>query len=930
MGAAGGFEDGPAVYRWKEDVAGGVGGAGAGGWLWRWDPAVMDCSLLVRSWKEGRATMEAMAAAATPREERERAVRTMRQSLLHLSGAAKHWRQTRETVGYQRFVLDKRVKGGRKGGGEGQNGGAGGGQGPGGEGGGGRGSEYRAQLTKTVSVLKVSPSTFLSLFLSSRTRHRVEPLFTSADELQQLSPSSRLLYLTTSPLLPSHPCDCVVYQDHFTHPHDPLTTVVWEIAVQHPSFPPSPATHLRLTPLLSIKIARPLPHHPDSCELTVVTQIDPPPHTPSIPRWMLDKWAGHASATSLDIPTDGLDVLSSSLTPSSSSSLHGGGGSAIAFSLSPSWRGTTSPPLHAAGGGGGGRPSPAYVSPPAMSPGSASLSPSHSSDPPSPSHPPQPPRPSSPISIPSLLPLAVLGRGAYSKILQVFDPHTRAMFAMKVLRKSALTQPAHYAHLLLEQSILSRMDHPFVCRLFYAFQSVEKLYLVMSYAAGGDLFTLLRRRPLTEGDVALYAAELILALRYLHRHCIVHRDLKPENVLIDAQGHLLLVDFGLSSQQPHPHARTFSVSGTSEYLAPEMIAGEEGHDELVDFWQLGIVLCEMLTGKHPFYHRNMYRLQQNILHRAPYLDPSLSSEARSLLAGLLAKDPAQRLGRVPPRLDHNGVMVEEGDIEGHPLFVKHRVNWVTVESRQGVPGWVPELKGEADVSHFDAQFTAQTPSDTPESFSDKQMMEQQMRKGGQGGKGGKGGGGGGGAGGSGGVVAGATSGAGGGGGGSQRGHVTPPRLVNHGGVRPTAEVDPASSPSPALQGNYAFYTAAPPPALTVHAVGVGGGYAGAYEGYDGHGRVGTNGFGGVHPPQPSSPYNIPQPSTPTYSPKHGNATFESHRLPPPLSFNAVGGGGGGGGGMVERSQSPSALTQQLAVARQSSSTLPHTHHSTRY
>ena len=96
----------------------------------------------------------------------------------------------------------------------------------------------------------------------------------------------------------------------------------------------------------------------------------------------------------------------------------------------------------------------------------------------------------------------MLGRGAYSKILQVYDPSTGSMFAMKVLRKAALVQAAHYAHVLLEQSILSRMEHPFVCRLYYAFQSPDKLYMVMSYAAGGDVFTLLRRRPLTEADVA--------------------------------------------------------------------------------------------------------------------------------------------------------------------------------------------------------------------------------------------------------------------------------------------------------------------------------------------------------------------------------------------------------------------------------------------
>ena len=333
------------------------------------------------------------------------------------------------------------------------------------------------------------------------------------------------------------------------------------------------------------------------------------------------------------------------------------------------------------------------------------------------------------------------------------------------------------------------------------------------------------------------------------------------------------------------------MSGTSEYLAPEMIAGG-GHDEGVDWWQMGIVLCEMLTGKHPFYHRNLYRLQQNILHRTPHLDAALSPEARSLLLGLLSKEPAQRLGRVAPTLDHNGVMVMDGDVERHPFFAKHRINWVTVESRQATPGWVPPLRDAKDVSHFDAQFTGQTPSDTPESYSE-QHMDDVRRKHAAG------------------AVVGST------------GATAARQMPGGGGKGAAVDADAASSPSPALQGGYAFYTAAAPAATTATAT--------AYDGYgSGQRGGGTNGYGAGHG-QPSSPYQIPQAAP--YSPKQSAAAFEAtHRLPPPLLFagaTGVGAGaGGGGGGMVERSQSPtSALTQQLAIARQSSAGLSSQPHS---
>ena len=872
---SGGFEDGAAVYRWKEGWAGASGAAAsggdgaitAGGGRWRWHTDVLRYGIIVNSWKEGKQVMERVLQDGSD-DSANKAVRQLRQSLLHLSSASnKHWKVNKQTVGYTRYHLEKALRHRKA-----------------------RShapaidlpaassssstsatddgspspvdTPYKAQLTKTISLVNESPSTYLADFLSFRTRKRLEPLFTSACDIQQLSESSRLIYITTAPVHGDRPCDVVVYQDYFSDSKE--SHVVYEMSITHSHCPPLPS-HLRMLPLLSIHIARPVTGRPDACELTVVTQLDAVElDGMEVPRWMLDKWSGHPNAASLSIPVDGLglDVLSSSLSTAASPSLQQS--SSFAFSLSPSFHAVASLLPSASHAASLTDAQASFPSPPASRPSpDPYASPSSTSGP-------------SAISIPSLIPLAVLGRGAYSKIVQVYDRSTRCMFAMKVIRKSGLTHPKHYSHVVLEQEILARMEHPFVCRLYYAFQSTEKLYMVMSYAAGGDMFTLLRRRQLCEADVALYAAELVLALRYIHRHGIIHRDVKPENILIDASGHLVLVDFGLSKQKPHPSARTFSVSGTSEYLAPEMILAV-GHDELVDYWQLGIVLCEMLTGKHPFYHRNLYRLQQNILHRTPHFDPTVSIEARSFLLALLTKDPTSRLGSVPPVVDHNGVMVASGDVESHPFFVKHRINWTTVESRQGVPGFVPRLRDEKDVSHFDQQFTQQTPSDTPElsSFTERKLEDN--------------------------VKGAKAAGAMGGGGASSGAGVGGAQQMNGTG--------------PSLQGGYAFYSGYQADSSQSHgppAVQASSQHPpppSAFPSYDSY-------YSPAAPPAAVNSNGVGQ----TYSPKHGSTVASPfNALPPPLAFSSA--HPTSAEAVPYRSNSPSAvsaLSHQLAVARQSS------------
>eukprot|EP00457_Paulinella_chromatophora_P001379 gb/GEZN01001381.1/.p1 GENE.gb/GEZN01001381.1/~~gb/GEZN01001381.1/.p1 ORF type:complete len:874 (+),score=102.83 gb/GEZN01001381.1/:99-2720(+) len=299
-------------------------------------------------------------------------------------------------------------------------------------------------------------------------------------------------------------------------------------------------------------------------------------------------------------------------------------------------------------------------------------------------------------------PIAVLGRGAYSKIVQVKERKTSEIYAMKVLRKNDVIQSRHVRHVMAERNILKMCAHPFIVKLYYSFQTQTKLYMIMDFAAGGDLFTYLRRKGLAEPVACFYTAELVLGLRHIHKLQIAHRDVKPENILFGMDGHILLADFGLSKEGMGPGKRTFSLSGTSEYLAPEMILNK-GHGRMVDWWQIGIILHEMLTGKHPFYSQNPYRMHQNVLTREPNLDHRLSSEAKSLLQGFFIKDPSLRLGSRPSRKD----------IESHAFFAKHSIDWKAILEKKIPPPFKPSLKNKNDVSHFEDIFTQEDPAMSP-------------------------------------------------------------------------------------------------------------------------------------------------------------------------------------------------------------------------
>jgi len=300
--------------------------------------------------------------------------------------------------------------------------------------------------------------------------------------------------------------------------------------------------------------------------------------------------------------------------------------------------------------------------------------------------------------------LKVIGQGAYGRVYQVRHRLSHEIFAMKVLMKGEVLQKNNLAYVREERNILCKVQHPFVVTLFCAFQTPGKLYLVMEYVCGGELFGHLREEGLfQESQARFYAAEMVLAIDYLHQNGIIHRDLKPENVLLDAEGHIRITDFGLATENTK-EART--LCGTDLYMAPEMIAGH-GYGKAVDFWSLGAILFEMLTGDTPFNAKDTKRLYRLILSSKPRFPRWLSKECISLLRGLLNRNVEQRLGAT------SSSMFKIGGVAGlkEQAFFKG-IDWNRLEALEIEPPFKPKLpEGEQDTSNFSEDFTKLAPDE---------------------------------------------------------------------------------------------------------------------------------------------------------------------------------------------------------------------------
>lgn len=294
--------------------------------------------------------------------------------------------------------------------------------------------------------------------------------------------------------------------------------------------------------------------------------------------------------------------------------------------------------------------------------------------------------------------LKLIGKGTFGQVYQVRKKDTQRIYAMKVLSKKVIIQKKEVAHTLGERNILVRTattDSPFIVGLKFSFQTPSDLYLVTDYMSGGELFWHLQKEGrFQEPRAKFYIAELILALQHLHQHDIVYRDLKPENILLDANGHIALCDFGLSKANLTKNDTTNTFCGTTEYLAPEVLLDEQGYTKMVDFWSLGVLVFEMCCGWSPFYADDTQQMYKNIAFgKVRFPRDALSAEGRNFVKGLLNRNPKHRLGAKD----------DARELMAHPFF--HDVDWVALSRKNVIPPFKPKLKGVADTSYFDPEFT---------------------------------------------------------------------------------------------------------------------------------------------------------------------------------------------------------------------------------
>lgn len=327
-------------------------------------------------------------------------------------------------------------------------------------------------------------------------------------------------------------------------------------------------------------------------------------------------------------------------------------------------------------------------------------------------------------------PISIIGKGAYGEVRLCRFKETNEIVAMKKLKKTEMKSKNQVKHVKAERDILAKANNPWIVELKYSFQDSDYLYLCMEYLPGGDLMTLLMKKDIfTEPEAKFYAAEIVLAIESAHKLNYIHRDLKPDNVLLDRTGHVKLSDFGLCkfaeivpnsiklrrSQDdpdlPQPSLVTvssdkslfkptdkasfkrsrelaYSTVGTPDYIAPEVFS-QEGYNETVDWWSLGVILFEMLVGYPPFYSEDSAVTCQKIISwkkvlRIPH-EPELSPEAIDLILKLL-RDPSDRLGAQSAE-----------DIKSHPFF--KGTDWEHIHS-QPVP-YMPTVSGATDTRHFD-------------------------------------------------------------------------------------------------------------------------------------------------------------------------------------------------------------------------------------
>ncbi|UJR25776.1 hypothetical protein I4U23_007129 [Adineta vaga] len=302
--------------------------------------------------------------------------------------------------------------------------------------------------------------------------------------------------------------------------------------------------------------------------------------------------------------------------------------------------------------------------------------------------------------------MKMLGKGSFGKVMLGEHKPTGEVFAIKVLNKDAIIQNDDVECTMTERRILALATrHPFLTGLYCSFQTKERLFLIMEYVNGGDLmFQIQRSRKFDEARARFYASEVTLALMFLHRHGVIYRDLKLDNILLDAEGHCKIADFGMCKEGIFDGKLTSTFCGTPDYIAPEILQ-ELDYSFSVDWWALGVLMYEMMAGQPPFEADDEDSLFESILRDEVLYPVWLSKEAVHILKSFMTKNPAKRLGCV-------AAQGGEDAIKRHAFFVG-KLDWEALERRQIKPPFKPKVVNPRDTSNFDKDFTNMPVAFTP-------------------------------------------------------------------------------------------------------------------------------------------------------------------------------------------------------------------------
>ena len=325
------------------------------------------------------------------------------------------------------------------------------------------------------------------------------------------------------------------------------------------------------------------------------------------------------------------------------------------------------------------------------------------------------------VNINDFVILKLIGQGSFAKVFLVRYKKNCKIYAMKCLDKQLIKQNKQQHHTITEWYLMKKYNHPFIVNLYFSFQDTERLYFIMDFAQGGELYFHLHNNKIFESErVKFYVIEIVIVIEYLHKNDIIYRDLKPENVLIDKMGHIKLTDFGLSkmlnveeaiaNKNRSKNSKAFTICGTPQYLAPEILK-EKGYDESVDWFSLGCLMYEMLTGTSPFKLRKSKKFDFTLFEDPVSYPSFLTEDEKNLIMNLIVIEPKYRLGYGKDGADK---------IKKHNYFKD--VDWDLYAQKKITPPFIPQLSGEEDVKYIDKCFTEDSLSLSDSDEGNKEIL----------------------------------------------------------------------------------------------------------------------------------------------------------------------------------------------------------------